>query len=247
MKRPEPRLLRVIRSTPVTPNMLRVTLGGEGMSAFPNDQDGAYIKLMFPPEGEGRGIVRTYTVRQQRDGEMDVDFVLHEDGGPAASWAQQVRPGAEILIGGPGPKKLMNPQADWFLMVGDMTALPAISVNLEQLPGDAQGYAVLEVISEADIQPLQAPANVELIWVINPHPGESSELLLERTKELVWHSGTPSIWAACEFSSMRVLRRYFREERQVDKADLYVSSYWKLGSNEEQHKVEKQQDSVATG
>ena len=247
MKRPEPRLLQVIRSVPVTPNMLRVTLGGDGMSTFPTEQDGAYVKLMFPAQGEGRGIVRTYTVRQQRNDEIEVDFVLHGDGGPAASWAQQVRPGDQILIGGPGPKKLMNPQADWFLMVGDMTALPAISVNLEQLPSDARGYAVLEVISKADIQPLQAPANVELIWVVNPHPGENPELLLQRTKELAWHAGRPSVWAACEFSSMRVLRRYFREELQVDKADLYVSSYWKLGINEDQHKVEKQQDSVATG
>lgn len=245
MKRPEPRLLRVIRSAPVTTNMLRVTLGGAGMSAFPANQEGAYIKLMFPPTDGGRGIVRTYTVRQQRHGEMDIDFVLHEDGGPAANWSRQVQPGEEILIGGPGPKKPMNPHADWFLLVGDMTALPAISVNLEQLPGDARGYAVLEVISEADIQPLRAPANVELIWVVNPHPGENPELLLARTKELVWQPGTPSVWAACEFSSMRALRRYFREDRQVDKADLYISSYWKLGSNEEQHKVEKQQDSVA--
>tara|TARA_R110000751_G_scaffold4167_3_gene19426 strand:- start:1553 stop:2296 length:744 start_codon:yes stop_codon:yes gene_type:complete len=245
MKRPEPRLLQVIRSAKITPNMLRITLGGEGMHAFPTEQDGAYIKLMFPPKGEGKGIVRTYTVRHQRDGEMDVDFVLHEDGGPAATWAEQAQTGDKVLIGGPGPKKLMNPGGDWFLMVGDMTALPAISVNLEQLPNNARGYAVLEVISEADIQPLTAPANIELIWVVNPHPGENSEQLVEQVRTLVWPEGKPNVWTACEFSSMRALRRYFREERQVDKADLYASSYWKLGSNEDQHKVVKQQDSVA--
>ncbi|SDS90942.1 NADPH-dependent ferric siderophore reductase, contains FAD-binding and SIP domains [Halopseudomonas sabulinigri] len=245
MKRPESRLLQVIRSAAVTPNMLRVTLGGNGMSTFPAEQDGAYIKLMFPPQGEGKGIVRTYTVRHQRELEMDVDFVLHHDGGPAATWAQHAQPGDSILIGGPGPKKPLNPEADWYLIAGDMTALPAISVNLEQLPDQARGYAVLEVISEADIQPLKVPANVELIWLVNPHPGEQPDLLVERLQPLPWLEGRPSVWAACEFSGMRALRRYFREERQVERGDLYISSYWKLGSSEDQHKVVKQQDAVA--
>jgi len=244
MKRPEPRLLQVLRSTTVTPNMLRVTLGGSGMSTFPADQDGAYIKLMFPPDGEGKDIVRTYTVRYQRELEMDVDFVLHHDGGPAASWAQEAQPGDSILIGGPGPQKPLNPEADWYLVAGDMTALPAISVNLEQLPEQARGYAVLEVISEADIQPLKVPANVELIWLVNPHPGTQPELLVEHLQTLPWLDGRPSVWAACEFSGMRALRRYFREERQVERGDPYLSSYWKLGISEDQHKVVKQQDAV---
>lgn len=246
MKRPEPRVLQVLRSTAVTPNMLRVTLGGNGISTFPADQDGAYIKLMFPPEGEGKGIVRTYTIRHQRELEIDVDFVLHHDGGPAATWAKHAQPGDSILIGGPGPKKPLNPEAGWYLIAGDMTALPAISVNLEQLPKQARGYAVLEVISEADIQPLKVPEKIELIWLINPQPGSQPELLAERLRALPWLEGSPSVWAACEFSGMRALRRYFREERDVARGSLYVSSYWKQGVSEDQHKIVKQQDAAAS-
>ncbi len=51
-----------------------------------------------------------------------------------------------------------------------------------------------------------------------------------------------SVWAACEFSSMKVLRRFFKEEKVVDKSMLYISSYWKLGKNEDEHKIIKQQD-----
>ena len=246
MQRPEPRLLQVIRSAAVTPSMLRVTLGGSGMSTFPTEQEGAYIKLMFPPESEGKNIVRTYTVRHQRELEMDVDFVLHHDGGPAATWAQHAQPGDSILIGGPGPKKKLNPDADWYLIAGDMTALPAISVNLEQLPDQASGYAVLEVLSEADIQPLKVPANVQLIWLINPHPGTQPDLLVHRLQALPWLAGRPSVWAACEFSGMRALRRYFREERHIERSSLYASSYWKQGISEDQHKIVKQQDAAAS-
>ena len=65
------------------------------------------------------------------------------------------QPGNRILVGGPGPRKLINTSADWILLAGDMTALPAIKINLAHLPRDAKGYVVLEVVDESDIQPTQ--------------------------------------------------------------------------------------------
>ncbi|MCW2294753.1 NADPH-dependent ferric siderophore reductase [Pseudomonas sp. BIGb0408] len=247
MPRPAPRTLRVISSTSVTPHMLRITLGGDEIDSFPADQESAYIKLIFPAPGSDGTLMRTYTVRHQRAEQFDVDFVLHDDAGPASQWAKDASPGDSITVGGPGPKKLVDNSADWFLMIGDMTALPALSVNLEQLPTDARGHAIIEVIDERDIQPLQHPAGVELHWLINPHPGEDSQLLVNRVRELAWLPGRPSIWAACEFSGMRALRQHFREERQVDRKNLYISSYWKLGSSEDQHKLAKREDADAAG
>ncbi|GLX12176.1 siderophore-interacting protein [Pseudomonas straminea] len=247
MARPAPRTLQVIASTQVTPHMLRVTLGGGEIDSFPADQESAYIKLMFTAPGSDKNLVRTYTVRQQRVDQFDVDFVLHEDAGPASQWAMAARPGDSILVGGPGPKKLVDNSADWFLVIGDMTALPAISVNLEQLPADARGHAVIEVIDAQDIQPLRHPAGVELHWLINPHPGQNPQLLVDHVRQLAWLPGRPSIWAACEFSGMRALRQHFREERQIDRKDLYISSYWKLGSSEDQHKTVKREDAEAQG
>lgn len=246
MPRSAPRSLQVIASQFVTPHMLRITLGGPAISEFPADQESAYIKLIFPLGDDSPALMRTYTIRQQRGDAFDVDFVLHEDAGPASAWARQAWPGDSILIGGPGPKKLVDNSADWFLIVGDMTALPAISVNLEQLPADARGHAVIEVIDERDIQSLRHPAGIELHWLINPHPGENSQALVERIRPLQWLPGRPSIWAACEFSAMRALRQFFREERPVERRDLYISSYWKLGNSEDQHKIAKREDAEST-
>jgi len=41
---------------------------------------------------------------------------------------------------------------------------------------------------------------------------------------------------------MRILRKYFKLERQIPRDNLYVSSYWKIGSTEDQHKIAKQND-----
>lgn len=248
MSKPSPRLLEVKRIADITPNMRRITLGGEAMADFPIEQESAYIKLMFPQGEEQKPIMRTYTIIQQRDDEIDVDFVLHglnHKGveGPASHWAKTTQVGETILIGGPGAKKLINNEADWFLLVGDMTALPAITVNLAQLPEDAAGYAVIEVLSKDDIQPLQKPKNITLEWVVNAEASDRYYPILECIKVLDWLDGEVAVWAACEFNSMRALRQYFKQ-KEVTKSHLYISSYWKLDSSEDEHKVVKREDAA---
>lgn len=130
MAKPNPRELEVIRTKYITQNMCRVTLGGAGLIDFPVDQESAYIKLIFP-EAEGmRPLMRTYTISVQRDNEIDVDFAMHEAEGPASNWARHTQAGDKILVGGPGPKKLINHDADWFLLIGDMTpaAMPFLKL-----------------------------------------------------------------------------------------------------------------------
>lgn len=243
MTRPAPRTFTVLGKQTVTPRMLRITLGGEGMKTFPDDQASAYVKLMLPVAGRARPLLRTYTVRAQRADAIDIDFALHGDDGdgPASRWAVQSRVGDRIDIGGPGPKKLADPDAEWIVLTGDMTALPAISVNLEHLPATARGYAVIEVTDETDIQPLPAPAGMQLQWVVNPRPGQATPLL-DAIAALDWPQGRVSVWAACEFTSMRALREHFRQVRGVERSAIYISSYWKLGSDEDNHKVIKRND-----
>jgi NADPH-dependent ferric siderophore reductase len=245
MPRKGPRKLKVIGTKRITANMHRVTLGGVEMLDFPDNQEGGYVKLNFPQRNNERIITRTYSVRFQRENEIDIDFALHGDGGPASRWAVECEEGEPILITGPGPKTLVDHQANWFLFVGDMTALPAISVNIEQLPAEAIGYVVIEVIDEADIQPLPTLAGLKVKWLVNPKPGENAELLNKYVRSLTWLDGHPSVWVACEFNSMRNLRDYLRTERRLSRDSLYISSYWKHGGNEDLHRDAKREDAKA--
>ncbi|MBT6143750.1 siderophore-interacting protein [bacterium] len=249
MPKSSPRKLTVIGSHQITPNMKRITLGGSALEGFPPNQESAYIKLQVPDERQDSLVTRTYTVRNYRENlnELDVDFFLHGDGGPASAWASRAQPGDEIAVAGPGGKKLLDFSADWFVLAGDMTALPAISVNIEQLPDHARGYAVIEILHESDIQAFQTPEAFEIHWVINPTPEKENTLLLDKVMQLPWLEGNPSIWAACEFSSMRALRRYFKQDKNVAKKSVYVSSYWKCGLSEEQHKKVKRTDAETAG
>lgn len=117
-----------------------------------------------------------------------------------------------------------------------MTALPALSAKIRTLPEEARGYAVISVISAADIQPLHAPAGMELIWLTE------GQALAEAVRELEWLDGEAAVWCACEFDSMRALRQYFRNEKEVERDNIYISSYWKQGVSEDGHKVIKRED-----
>jgi NADPH-dependent ferric siderophore reductase len=239
----------------LTENMHRISFQGEALADFPTDSAGGYFKLLFHPEtgaaiqaeneleslGTLKPTLRTYTVRtfDANTKTLVVDFVLHGelgDSGPASNWAVQCQVGDTIVIRGPAPAKMINTNADWLMFAGDMTALPAMAANLEQLPETAKGVAFIQINSPEDKQALKVPEGIQLVWV------SQSDSLVETVAKYPWPEGSVSVWAACEFISMRGLREYFKQTRQVSKDNLYISSYWKQGHTEEQHKIIKRED-----
>ena len=120
-----------------------------------------------------------------------------------------------------------------------MSAIPAISVNLEMLPRNACGIVILEILSNQDKIKLRKPENININWVINQ---ESN--LLESVSNFKWLRGTPYVWVACEFSKMKSLRNFFQiKKKKIEKKNMYISSYWKFGLNQEKHKILKKNDS----
>lgn len=246
MTRPAPINLQVLGSSRLTPNMHRVTLGGDALQDFPAGRQGGYLKLRLPVQG--KTIVRTYTIRNHRPGELDVDFALHgsaELSGPATRWALEAQEGDSILVGGPGPAKPL-PEGDGpFLLVGDMTALPAIAVNLEALPQNARGHAIVEIQSNEDMQDIALPPGFSLHWQVNPAPGTKPDLLHRCVRDLEWAEPIAYAWSASEFEAMRLLRPCFRDDFGLGPDRLYISSYWKHGLTEEGHRMAKQANANA--
>ena len=85
---------------------------------------------------------------------------------------------------------------------------------------------------------IHKPDAVEIIW-------ETKATLPEVVASLSWYEGLPAVWIACEFSDMRNIRRWLKDEKKLPHEQLYISSYWKKGRSEDQHKKEKRHDSEA--
>ena len=43
---------------------------------------------------------------------------------------------------------------------------------------------------------------------------------------------------------MKILRNFFQKNKKIGKNEMYISSYWKLGLDQEEHKLVKKEDSV---
>ena len=123
-----------------------------------------------------------------------------------------------------------------------MTALPAIACYLERIPKSAKGYVVLEIISKDDKIKLVKPKNIKIEWVVKSKKNPS---IFENTvKKINWLDGEPYVWVACEFNKMKNLRNFFQKNKKISKNEMYISSYWKLGLDQEEHKLVKKKDSV---
>jgi NADPH-dependent ferric siderophore reductase len=134
-----------------------------------------YSTWLARPEDE-RGHMRTYSVREVIDEGEDtrlvVDIVVHEGAtGPGNSWALEAAPGDQLAIMAPrrgqayGGIEWDPPAGRRLLIAGDETAVPAICVILEQLEATARGTAFVEVPYAADVQDVDHPVGVEVVWL----------------------------------------------------------------------------------
>lgn len=261
---PRPQVvLEVLASETLSEHMVRLTLGGEGFAAYRNkDATDKYIKLLFADPALGLEppydldalrarlapgqlpVRRTYTVRRvdEEARTLQVDFVVHGDDGIAGPWAASARPGDRVCFSGPGGMYRPDPEADWHLLAGDESALPAIAAALEAMDDSARGIAYLEVAGPADELALAAPPGVAVHWL---HRGgiftPESTLLAAAVMNGAWLPGQVQVFAHGEREMVKALRRYLADEKGVDRRRMSLSAYWAFGRAEDTFQAEKRE------
>ncbi len=244
------RELQVVDIHNISLNMRRITFFSKDLHDFSLKEKGGYLKLLFSNSklNKKENLVRPYTIRHFRKKQLqvDIDFVIHSKNiGIASKWATETKIGDKISVSGPGPKQEVKKHHDWFFFIGDMSALPAIAANLEDLNKNSKGIVILEIQSVFDKIEIRKPKNIEIFWLINKNDYRSGDSkLFEEVSKVKWLPGIPFIWAACEFTKMKKLRDYFQIEKKIKKDSIYISSYWRIGSDQEQHKLIKQKDKI---
>ncbi len=236
-------IIRVVATTRLTPHMLRVEFAGEGLARF-DDPANLHVRLLLPPAGASRAdwlgadgtpaghaapVYRKYTIRRidPAAGRVWIDFVLHGDTGPGSEWAARAAPGDALGMIGPGGRGI-GP-ADWHLIAGDETALPAIGRILAMLPAAARGEAFIEVADAAEIQTLQAPGGVAIRWLLRngAEPGTTSLL-----RDAVAASALPArpgvfAWVGAEARAAAEIRAHLLKVRRLEKTQQLVVAYWR--------------------
>lgn len=191
----------------------------------PTQADGV---LNWPRDNEHL-LLRTYTVRRWDPvaGEVDLDFVRHGVG-PATTWAQTVRPGERVQWAGPKSSAPHPEGADWTLVAGDETALPAIGRWLEEWPDGARGQVFIEIAERSHQQDLPVPDGVVVTWLSRDgaEPGTTT-LLFDAIRAAEWWEGTVFAWVAGETLTLTPIRRWLRNEKNLPKEQVEVAGYWR--------------------
>lgn len=207
----------VVDREQLSEHLVRLTLAGvEGLEStgIPDE----WVGLVVPGQFQSR----YYTIRSHRPGEIVLDVVVHEEG-LVTEWASRDCVGDRVTVTEPKGSFTLPRDAEWLMLVGDLTAMPAMARIAEtvtelptriwaEVPDDLTGYL---------------PDGPEVTWLVPPDEGSSR--LAEVVEGLDWPDGDGYFWMAGESAQMRAIRKFLMRERRLPSAAYDVMGYWRGG------------------
>jgi NADPH-dependent ferric siderophore reductase len=174
----------------------------------------------------GQFQVRYYTVRGYGDGELVLDVVLHEVG-LVTEWASGDCLGDTVVVTEPKGSFELPDDAAWLMLVGDLTALPAMARIAEtvdlpirswaRVPDDLSGYL---------------PARAEVTWL------EETTSLAQVVAGLDWPETPGYFWMAGESADMRAIRKHLMRDRKLPATAYDVMGYWRSAAQRQPRAVD---------
>lgn len=231
-----PTTIQVSRIFPLSAFHVRVRFTGAPLEPF-FQSDNIHCRLLFPEQGEAPAGSRTrvYTVRafDRREGWLEIDFLLHAHAGPGGNWARNARVGDHIAVLAPGGRTA--PAADWMVLAGDESALPAMARIAENLPPHTRGQFFCELPAEGAVLPVRCPPLMAWTWLFRENTAcRSGALLQEAVRQAPLGEGRGSrfLWVGAEFSAAQALRSWAVDTMQLSKHEQLIVAYWRLGMSE---------------
>ncbi len=206
---------QVLRREQLSPHLVRLTLAVDGFvsTGVPDE----WVGLVVPGQFQVRYYtVRSYDADNDERGELVLDVVVHEVG-LVTEWASGDCVGDSVVITEPKGSFDLPAGAEWLMLVGDLTAMPAMarisdSTDLPtriwaEVPDDLAGYL---------------PERADVTWVDGG--------LAEVVTGLDWPETPGYFWMAGESADMRAIRKYLMRDRKLPATAYDVMGYWRAAS-----------------
>jgi NADPH-dependent ferric siderophore reductase len=213
----------------ISPHLLRLTLAGDGLAGFESTGiPDEWVGLIVPGQFQSR----YYTVRSWNGRELMLDVVVHEVG-LVTEWATRDCVGDQVTVTEPRGSFAMPGDAGWLLLVGDLTAMPAMARIAEtvskpvetriwaEVPDDLAGYL---------------PDGPGVTWLEPPAPGQSA--LAAVVESIDWPPGDGYFWMAGESAQMRAIRKHLMRERGLPSSAYDVMGYWRMATRRQPRSVD---------
>nr|WP_218910531.1 siderophore-interacting protein [Nocardioides thalensis] len=218
-----------MRREQLTPHLVRLTLGGDGLAGFTSTGiPDEWIGLVVPGQFQSR----YYTVRSWDGSELVLDVVVH-DVGLVTEWASGDCVGDRVTITAPKGSFAMPDDAQWLLLVGDLTALPAMARIAHERAGAVPTRIVAEVPDDPEQLSGYLPADLDVTWheppVVEEAPRGRHETsrLAELVESTEWPEGAGYFWMAGESAQMRAIRKHLMRVVKLPSSHYDVMGYWR--------------------
>ncbi len=227
---------QVLRRDPVSEHLVRLVLGGEGLAGWRSTGvPDEWVSLVVPGQFQSR----FYTVAEHRAAasggvELVLDVVVHEQG-LVTEWASRDCTGETVTVSAPSASFAMPPAAAWLLLVGDLTALPAMA----RIVRETSGVPVRVWAETADDLPGYLPddrGDVDVSW--SRPPARDASALSDVVEAIDWPAGEGYFWMAGESSQMRAIRKHLMRVRRLPSSAYDVMGYWRGGARRQPRAVD---------
>lgn len=216
----------------VTPLMVRLTLALDDPAAWTTTGVGdefIHIDLGAQTLDVDGHSERHYTVSGIVPGGLEVEVFLHGDG-PGSAWGRSAVVGDTVRISDPmeyyGP-----PQGSGVrVLVGDLTAVPAIARILADAGAEESFRVAIEVPAMSEARDLPSAAPVDVQWrVAGNGMGPSAVVDILRglfAEGVLDPAASPYVWIACESKVSRSARQLLRREVGLPISQQRIVGYW---------------------
>lgn len=239
-REPRRRTLTVAATEQLGAHMLRIRFTSGELADFESPSPDDHVKLFLPGGGYegGRPAMRDYTPRawDEAAGSFTIDFALHE-AGPATAWALGAKPGDTIQIGGPRGSQVMADDFDWYLLIGDETALPAIARRIEALRPGVPVTALIAADGPDDEFPLPARERLTVRWSFRQEDADDAARLIALVGDRL-PDGEGYVWIAGEASVARAIRAHVIGTLGHPRAWTKAAGYWTKGVADAHERIE---------
>ncbi len=217
----------VLRREQLSPHLVRLTLGGPGLAGFRSTGvPDEWVGLVVPGQFQSR----YYTVRSWDGAELVLDVVVH-DVGLVTEWASGECVGEQVTVTEPKGSFAMPEDAAWLLLVGDLTALPAMA-RIAETHADGVPTRIWAEVTDVEHLAGYLPGGADTTWLApvvdeaGPGRHETSQLAV-MVEQIDWPAGDGYFWMAGESAQMRAIRKFLMRERRLPSTAYDVMGYWR--------------------
>jgi NADPH-dependent ferric siderophore reductase len=210
----------------LSPHLVRLTLTvdpGFTSTGIPDE----WVGLVVPGQFQSR----YYTVRSHDEGRLVLDVVVHEVGLVTEWVVRDDCVGSTVTVSEPKGSYALPDGAQWQLLVGDLTGLPAMARIAETSSLPTRTWAEVP-----DRLPNYLPSTAEVTWLDTPADGSSR--LAEVVETIEWPPGDGYFWMAGESAQMRAIRKHLMRERRLPASAYDVMGYWRASTGRQPRAVD---------